>query len=225
MVDKQQDGARDAIGTTALDSTLSAHTILRRLRAGDIPSASKALDLHTATVLDELRPLIEPTDIEWIFSLASTADDERAALYLSLLAPHATRPEVQEALRRAWETGSVYLKTTLLWRLIDDPRLPIEWHKKLFKFVLREWAAFQKHSLSFFDGRDETVVTKSLDRYFNPGTPESKKWAYLCSIANVERYPFAVQEIVELGLTNDNEFVREVAATLLDRRQLRSERT
>ncbi len=195
----------------------SARDILEQLRSGAVPSAAEALDLHTATVLDELRPLIEPSDIGWIFAVAATADDERVGLYMSLLAPYAQRPDVQEAVRKAWDEGSVYLKTVLLWRLIDDPNLPIAWHRKLFGFVLVEWEAFQRHSLSFFDGQDEVVITKSLERYFSPSIPESKKWAYLCSVANVDRYPMTRHGIVGLGLASTHEFVREVAAHLLDR--------
>lgn len=200
------------------DEEIHARSILEGLRSGHMPTESEASDWNSTPVIDNLRALIGAADLLWILPVLESSQDNRAGLYASLLARHAEKPEIQDALRESWELSSPYLKSVLLWRLVDDPNLPGEWHSKLFDFVLSEWEVFQKHVLKFFGGTEELVIAMSLERLHSPFTPESKKWAYLCCAAGLRAFPTAVVAIIRGGLLSDNQFNRYVAETLLSKR-------
>jgi hypothetical protein len=108
------------------------------------------------------------------------------------------------------------MQSHLLWRILDDPDLPAEWHQRLFDFVLGEWATFQAVSAKFLGPREELVV-RTLERYADPAFPESKKWAYLCRVPRASADPKAERALLLVGMMSPHAFTRFVAEQLMNR--------
>jgi len=64
-----------------------------------------------------------------------------------------------------------------MWRILDDPALPGEWHQQLFAFVLANWTTFNNVSLKFLGDR-ETVVLEVLKRLQDRSSPPSKRFCW-----------------------------------------------
>lgn len=109
------------------------------------------------------------------------------------------------------------MRTQLLWRILDDPTLPMEWHNRLFQFVLAEWDTFQASSVKFLGPSHELVIIRALERYGDPSFPTEKKWAYLCSGAGATSYAKAARALLAIGQQCTDPFIRNVANTLLAR--------
>lgn len=193
-----------------------ADFILDLLRAGDRPSRDEADELTYAPLLHHLRAKVEEKDLSWLLPLIAL-DDERGAFYISLLRQYAVRSDVQEMLRSSWSTSSPLVRSHLLWRLTDDPDLPLEWKERLAEFVFCEWHTFQSAALRFYGGKQDSALAGALDRYCGSEFALSKAWTYLCTIANASKFPCAVNMILTIGCTHQDEFTRTVAERLLRR--------
>lgn len=120
-------------------------------------------------------------------------------------------------MRELWLGASPYVRSHLLWRLLDDEELPSAWHSQLFEFVLQNWHTFRGSVVQFLGPDDEHVVIRALERYGDPSFPRSKKWAYLCSVACASNYPDAIRALLSIGLESNEPFTRQVAQTLVGR--------
>jgi hypothetical protein len=194
-----------------------ADFILAMLRAGDRPNPDEADELTYAPLMGHLRAMIAEEDFVWLFPLIRTSMDERAGFYISLLHAHAKRLEVQSLLREVWHDAGPLVRSHLLWRLTDDPDLPLEWKERLFEFVLAQWRVFQSAALRFYGGRQDSALAMALERYCGSDFPRSKGWAYLCTIADATKFPNAARTIIEHGRRSDDQFTSEVARRLLGR--------
>jgi hypothetical protein len=194
-----------------------ADFILSMLRAGDRPTPDEADELTYAPLMGHLRFMIAEEDFAWLFPLIQTSSDEQAGFYISLLHAHTKRPEVQTILREAWQDAGPLVRSHLLWRLTDDPGLPREWKERLFDFVLSEWHVFQSAALRFYGGRQDSALAMAFDRYCGTQFPRSKRWAYLCTIADAAKFRNASRAIIEFGRRSSDDFTREVAERLIAR--------
>ncbi len=201
---------------TTVESAILAEAILVEMRRGAVPAESDADYLNRLPIVDELRTRIKEQDLAWIWPVIDGERGERLGLYLSLLRNFTKRPEVQSRLRERWGSATPFGRAHLIWRILDDPDLPQEWHRTLFAFVLENWEDFQRVSLKFL-GTPQTVVVQALKRIADPSFPGSKKWAYLCRVPTVADDPDAAKALVSVGLLMKDEFTREVAAELLRR--------
>lgn len=183
-------------------------------------SADEYRQLTSMKNMDALRPLVAEEDLSWITQNLLVADDERFAFLLSLLHKFAARPEVQELLRSLWSGVSETKKISLFWRVLDDPELPLHWHQVLFNFVDENWELFKEACLPFNKGTPEGVLAGNVERYLGKDFPETKKWAYLCSIATVAGYPSAVTFSLNRGSESAFPFERTVATRLAERLSL-----
>ena len=139
-----------------------------------------------------------------------------AAFAVSLLRHFSLQPDVQPRIWARWESASTYLRCHLLFRILDDPALQVEWHRKLFNFVLDEWEVFNQVQIKFL-GSPENVISHVLRRIGDPSFPDSKTWAYLCTVPGLVEDKNVARALVGLGLNSTDPFTREVADQLLDR--------
>lgn len=190
--------------------------LLQSWRAGHLPSASEAKGLVSLFSMKPLRALISSDDLNWLLPEVRSGDEYRAALCIGLLAGHTRRPDVQQELQAAWDSASPFVKSQLLWRITDDPRLPMKWRESLFAFVVAEWDVFHVAAREFYGVREELVLAWALERYASGEFPVSKGWAYLCNIASVTIYPAAAKAVLGMGLGSPDDFTRFVAQWLLD---------
>jgi len=158
----------------------------------------------------------EALDLRWIWPVIDNEAGDRFGLHLSLLRMFTIRQDVQQRLQQRWQTADAFGKAHLIWRILDDPQLREEWHRKLFRFVLSDWEEFQKVSLKFL-GTPSNVVQHALKRIGDTSFPDSKKWVYLCRVPTVSDDPDAAKALVNLGLLMKDEYTKEVAAELLKR--------
>ena len=95
----------------------------------------------------------------------------------------------------------------------------MEWHEKLFAFVLDHSQEFVAVSRLFM-GSPENAVAGAKERFLNPSYPASKKWVNLCRVALVSSDVEAAHEyMVAVAGSTEDEFIGRVASEL-DRRFL-----
>jgi hypothetical protein len=193
-----------------------ADAVLEHLRRGAVPSEADADLLNRLPIIDWLRERVQRPDVEWLIRVIATQEGEFAGLCLSLLRKFDTGPAIQSVLQQRWSGASAFLKAHLMWRILDDPKLPEQWHEELFSFILREQDVFHAVSLKFL-GTPDTVVEKARQRYEDPQFPQSKKWSYLCRVAGVAANPGEARRFLEVALSSLDPFTRRVATTLLNR--------
>ena len=195
---------------------LAADAVAQFLRLGHVPTEQEADWLNRLPIVDLLRSRMTEDDLRWVWPAIENESGERLGLHLSLLRKFTTRQGVQQRLQQRWQTADAFGRAHLIWRILDDPQLPEEWHQKLFRFVLSDWEQFQKVSLKFL-GTPSTVVQQTLKRIGDTSFPDSKKWAYLCRVPTVSDDSEAAKALVSLGLLMRDAFTKEVAAELLNR--------
>lgn len=193
-----------------------ADVLIEYLRDGCQPTEREGDVLNRLPIIDAMRQQVTERDLTWIFEGLQRESGEVAGLYLSLLRKFTGDADVQQRLRDRWSTATPFLKAHLMWRILDDPDLPQEWHERLFAFVLEKWGTFQQVSLKFL-GTPQTVVTQALRRLGDPSFPASKKWAYLCRVPEVAEDREAARALLSLGRNMSDPFAQEVAGTLLKR--------
>ena len=190
--------------------------VVSHMRSGHLPWEQEADYLNRLPLIDFLRMRITEDDLPWILKVIDTNTGEVGALCLSLLRRFSSRTDIQETLRERWNDADTFFKAHLMWRLLDDPNLPSDWHERLFDFVLNEWPTFKEVSLKFL-GTPETVVLQALLRMGDSSFPDSMKWAYLCRVPEVAKDQVAAKSLVTLGASMPDPFCKKVADVLLQR--------
>lgn len=159
-----------------------ADAIIAYIRAGHLPTEEAADYMNRFPLIDEFRRArITEEDLPWLIEVVRRESRMVGAYCLSLLRKYDERDDVKTFLRSRWETADAFFRAQLIWRLLDDPDLPQEWHRKLFNFVLAEWEAFRDSQVRFMGPHD--ALTNCLIRISDPDFTASKKWAYLCAAA------------------------------------------
>lgn len=191
----------------------TADAIIAHIRDGHWPGAGWE-SLNRFPQIDLLRARVEEKDIPRLFDIVEQNSDPSAALALSLLHHFCRREDVKLRLQARWDSADVSLQSHLLWRILDDPHLPQEWHARLFDFILSEWETFKNEQIQFM-GNPQNVIPRALRRIDDPTFPETKKWAYLCCVPEIAEDQAAAKALVGLGHKFDDSFTRKVAAVLL----------
>jgi hypothetical protein len=103
-----------------------------------------------------------------------------------------------------------------MWRILDDPQLPDEWHRTIFDFVIAEWETFSG-VVRMFLGGPKSIIPNVLRRLGDASYPESKKWINFCRLPEIAEDQEAAKALVSLGRLMPDPFCREVAEVLLQR--------
>lgn len=193
-----------------------ADAIIAYMRNENRPTDEEADFLDRMPMISALRERISESDIPWLLKVVEKESGPIAGLFCSLLRNHIHRQEVKICLESRWNTANLLLKNRLMWRMLDDPDLPGEWHRRFFDFVLADWNNFQDSGLKFYGGSQQ-ALGNILSRLADPAFPSSKKWIYLCSAAGVVEDRNAAKAVVDSGRSMNDPFAREVAEILLKR--------
>lgn len=207
--------ALSAAGVDAAQASSStvAECVMARMRQGLMPVPAECERLNGPPLIDELRKLVTTDDLRWIWDNVVPDGDQKSAFSISLLRCHAHVPEVQARLKKTWKTAKPYVRTHLLWRILDDTALGPEWHAALFEFVLDQWDVFQAGARAFTGSSDEDILMRAFERFGDPSFPDTKKWAYLCTAAVAGNgRANAVRAILELGSHSRDGFTRQVSS-------------
>lgn len=197
-----------------LDDDALADRFLEEGRSGRRFTVEDADTYNTSQVMRAIRPRIIEADLDWILPQLAEVSDARAGLYIGILSKWVTTNSVRKFLQAHWRSATPYVRTQLLWRILDDPDLSSEWHRTLFDFILAEWDEFQNASRKFLGPAHELILSRALERYADEAWPMAKKWAYLCSAMGATDYPGALKLVLKLGETSGDEFQAEVALRL-----------
>jgi hypothetical protein len=187
--------------------------LVARLRGGYEPTDAELSAWTVADTIDILRGDITEADLTWIAARIADERGARGAFFLALSKPLATKPEIKSLLASRFETADARLRTELLWRLLDDPGLPDETHRRLFEFVTSEWDAF-KVSLPYL-GAPSQILEAALRRIAE--CPRGKRWIYLCCLPEYAADQQAVTGLLALACTSDDGFLAHVARVLMER--------
>lgn len=198
------------MGSTSLDD---GQVLVARLRGGYRPTDEEVAVWNVAGTIDTLRNQITEADLAWISPLIRDDEGPRAAFYLALLKPLATNAGIRALLTQRFETASPYLKTQLLWRLLDDPDLPHAMHRTLFDFVTSEWDTFQG-CVSYL-GPPSEAIHAALRRLAD--CPDTKRWIYLCCLPQYAADQSAVKGLLNIASGSADTFTAEVSRVLLER--------
>jgi hypothetical protein len=193
---------------------IAVRDMVERLRGGYRPSEDEASDWNVAVTMHGLRHQVGEPDLRWILPLVAEEDGPRAAFYLALLQPFSTRDDVRQLLSQRFETTSPYLKSQLLWRLLDDPDLPHATQARLFEFVMSDFAFFQKACVEYL-GTPAAILPAALGRIAD--CPPTKRWIYLCCLPQYAEDQHAVAGLLTIAAGSADGFTALVARTLIGR--------
>ena len=192
---------------------IAGEDVLDRLRGGYRPTEAEAGQWNMASTVDRLRRQLGEPDLKWILPVIAETDGTTAAFYLALLQPFATKGDVRNLLARRFETAGPYLKSQLLWRLLDDPDLPAAMHETLFRFVMADFNGFQSATVGYF-GSPAGILPAALRRMADG--PPSKRWIYLCCLPQYADDQYAVKGLLAIGADSAERFTAQVARTLME---------
>ena len=195
------------------DVVIAGGGVLNRLRSGYRPTEAEAGGWNTASTLDGLRRELGEPDLNWILPMVTETDGAMAAFYLALLQPFATKESVRSILAHRFETAGPYLKSQLLWRLLDDPDLPVAMHENLFRFVMADFMSFQNASAAYL-GNPADILPAALGRIADG--PPSKRWIYLCLLPQYAENQHAVKGLLAVAADSADTFTAQVARTLME---------
>jgi polar amino acid transport system ATP-binding protein len=186
-----------------------------RIKGGDFPSDHDAEFLNRSPLIEIIRLRINSKDIPRLLNIIDRHSGPSAVFALNLLRNYGQHEGVKKRLRSRWDDASVFLRCHLMWRILDDPDLPMDWHAKLFEFVIENWDVFKKNVLNMFGGVRRDMVREISQRIHDIGFAEYKKWAYLCCVPEVFDDQDAAEKLVRSALSSSDPFTREVANRLL----------
>jgi ABC-type methionine transport system ATPase subunit len=196
---------------------LMAEGIYARFRKSprEFPDEDHSDEYNQRPIIDHLRKLTTPADLEWIKAGISEERVKLSGLLISLLESFDKTPEIHGFLIQAWKTASPTLRAQLLWRILDMPSLPEAFKQELFDFVLREWEIFNRAAAKFL-AKNASVIDQVRERLADPRWPH-KKWLYLCRVVQPEPDRTAVQQLLRQHLGDPDDFTQKVAQTLLQK--------
>jgi hypothetical protein len=173
--------------------------------------AASAMDVYG--VVDALRRCVGEADVPLLLERAGSPWNASAALAVSLLRRYAGNVDVQEALRKLWHDDPTFERRfELLFRLLDDPTLPIELHQEIHAFVFAHRERFAHENIRWAGGRAfiwDRVRTRLADSSF----PRQKAWIYLLMAADAGNDAATAELLAPYVATDD--FNGRVAAALL----------
>ena len=208
---------RDMQTTTIPALEFLAEALVHHLRSGAVPTEEEADLMNRLPIIDCLRDRAKRPDVDgWLMPAVSNQEGECAGLCLSLLRKFDTDPATCDSLKQRWSTASSFLKAHLLWRILDDPDLPQEWHQRIVDFILREQEAFHAASLKFL-GPPERAAEIARKRFHDPKFPTSKKWSYLCRVVGTACDAQEARRFLQDSLRDPDPFTQRVASLLLER--------
>ena len=195
-----------------------ADAVLAHLQSGKRPSVDEAVALTRLPLVAALRARIAPDDENWVVDLVNMSGNY-AKLGVSLIKNLAKKQaHVRELLRTRFlnaEGADASLRAWLFWKILDDPTLDQQWHKRLFDYAMEEWDTFRGPTLEHF-GTPEQVLPLVLERLADASRPKSKQWASLVCLP-VAADKAAAKAVILLCHASLDEFGKKVADDLLKR--------
>ena len=131
----------------------------------NFPAETEYKFIMQVDFIDFLRMNIDENDIVRLFRIIKNRDGHIAALGVDLLKKYSKEnDDVINFLKEIWDSSDNYLKCHLFWRILDDPTLSEDWHKKLYSFALNNWEIF-KEVQKIFWGSSSRIIPSVQKNY------------------------------------------------------------
>lgn len=200
-----------------------ASAIVAYLESGAVPEEGYAARLLYAAEIKIMRELVaqRPPLVERLLQIAETETGARPAFALALIRHACCQPETAARLRRLFDERAATdpgLACHLVWRVLDDPDLPDDWHKRLIDYLMSNWDAWKQHLSEFKEPGPEGMIAVIRGRLADPTYPSSKKWIYLlCLPDGLASDGQEAERIIREAAGSGEENIRLVAEALLRR--------
>jgi len=160
------------------------NSVVDRIRSGTATKEEYNM-VHTIPHTRFIAAQIGKADADWLAAACLSDDAVRrmAAWRLTRKIPHL--PQIREAVRKCWNQNLDEMeRNVILWRLLDDPELPDDFHRAI-------WDWTEEHPNSFVDWLVEYMKPRTEEGFFlmddmeesldKPENPRSKHWIYVTS--------------------------------------------
>lgn len=196
---------------------MNTELLFERIIAGRFED-EEAKSIDKLPLIDELRSLTNKSQAELFLKRCfdDKISDESKCLYISLLRNFSSEEKFRSSLKELWPKSNPLVKEALMWRILDNVALELEWHKEIYKFVLDTNEIFAESTMIFF-GEGKEGVKMAKKRLADKSFPAFKKWVYLCRLVLYKETSYSeIKQILEFeNENNEYEFVRNVAGDLL----------
>lgn len=198
-------------------------SIVAHLDTGAFPDEGDAARLLYAAEVKIMRELVakRPTLVERVLQIAESETGARPAFALALIRHACSEPATAARLRRLFDeraTTDPRLACHLVWRVLDDPDLPEDWHKRLIDYLMSNWDAWKRHLAEFREPGPDGMIAVIRGRLDDPTYPSSKKWIYLlCLPDGLASDGQEAERMIRKAAGSGEENIRFVAEVLLRR--------
>ena len=161
--------------------------ILADLRSGNLPPSKVCSAMTTHQLVDVLRGELSHRDLPRLHALAvKAADDAKFALCVHVIQfvvietrQRAIRAKLLQSLIRLWQQKrKARHRIALMYAMTDFEDLPLQIHRRLFRFVLSHWNT-NMQNMRDFSGGASNVISVLTKRLADTRRPSSKRWLYL----------------------------------------------
>jgi hypothetical protein len=200
-----------------------AQTIVARLESGAFPDETDAARLLYAAETKIMRELVahRPALVERMLQVAEAEAGARPAFALALIRHACSQPDIAARLRRLFDERAATdpaLACHLVWRVLDDPDLPEEWHSRLIDYLMSNWDAWKQHLAEFKEPGPGAMIAVIQGRLDDPTYPSSKKWIYLlCLPDGLASDGHEAERMIREAAGSGEGNIRSVAEALLRR--------
>lgn len=185
-----------------------AEVIVSDLRKGLWFPPQLVQDVRSYPLVNFTRRCIQPADKDWLLDLMKSSDYEKFFLGCVLAKEIQHLAEIKGLLFKLWaenkSEGSRGI--CLMWGLLNYDDLPIELHREIFSFIIKNWEIWKADHLVFAGGV-ENVISVAKARLADESFPKSKHWIYLLSL-KLSNNQNAMNELVNsLQLEGSDEMI------------------
>lgn len=184
--------------------------IKRRSLPPDLPPEN----LRFHFLVEQVRDLVTEEDIPLLMEVAS-GWGPLGQMGVRLLKKFSAHPCVRRYFVERWSGTEEYeLRLPLMWRLLDDPDLPLGIHGEIHQFVINNLERYRV-DVARWRGGPERVIQGCREDLANPRYPKSKHWAYIYTVlASPDRE--AAANLVRENMGVEGSFEASVLRQLLE---------
>ena len=182
-------------------------------------SEQDAVVLDNKKLIYELREQVSAADCVTLIDKCydNNISSKVKCLYITLTRKYCTIDPVRQLMQTLWKHADNILKEAILWRLLDDDTLSVEWHRELLQYVKNNFSTYFKDSIISYYGDGKGGINEVIDSLNDNRFPDSKKWIYLFSLLVYKEIDKEVVKsvIAEEKQKTNNPLTKEVIEMIL----------
>lgn len=89
-------------------------------------------------------------------------------------------PELFSMLQKLWNNSDNWkIKNEIMWRILDNPKVSIEFHEQVHSFILGDWENYSARMKKEQYFQVDKIIQNTIERLSNTNYPSTKDWLYL----------------------------------------------